>query len=235
MLYKIMFALLFPLYIFGSQEFPLYFIPDQTVNDTKIFTLKAEGMKQIPYAKMKGTRVDGSMISFDVAIDSEGFVMLDKKRMYFGGSYGMGEWLDIAIIPTDKKGNILNRMTAKGRFLPHPLTVTHEGRTIELQPSDSSGKVFLLKGQGFEPCEEVKLISRSCHEVLEGFIKAGIDGQVHTVYLTGVKGYREGSFEISLLGKKMSKPIVIQHYWGNLAFTPAEKYDSLKKLYPVGR
>jgi hypothetical protein len=78
---------------------------------------------------------------------------------------------------------------------------------LSVELMDPTGNVFRIRGEGFEPGEEVRTPHRSEDEVLDGITKtASPTGGFEFIMLPAVVGKTGGSASISATGQACSVP-----------------------------
>lgn len=97
---------------------------------------------------------------------------------------------------TDKKP------IALGEVVPFPAVGKDHECTVEAVILRPTASVTLLIGQGFVPGEEVKRVSSSRGEAVEGSSKADNDGRVLALDLPFIKGYEDGQTSYTYQGSK---------------------------------
>ena len=151
------------------------------------------------------------------------------------GNFGYGESVVFIVEPRDKKNKPLKKsnLSAIGALVPEPLEVKDsEGRKIEISGKDGTGNSFIVRITGFKPNERIKVRSCSCNECFTLNQKTDMKGTCKFFYNPGVKGFTQGPFELTLTDTDMNQ-LKIQHYWGRIAYTPKQDYDSLKERFGI--
>jgi hypothetical protein len=124
--------------------------------------------------------------------------------------FSKGEPYEVALISSDQS------VKAFGKVIPVPIEVT-EGRChLSVEIVSPKGDSFAIRGDGFEPDEEVTTTSRSGGEVLEDKTRVSARGTFLTVIFPGVIGKQADLASFTASGK-FCKPMV-RYDWGPSAF-----------------
>lgn len=221
----------------GLRVVPITLEPFESGGKNQLYTMKATDLPRSSYGIFKTTKVDGKSTSSPIYLNEDGKVMTGdsiKTRLVFGGVFGYGEWLNIEITPSSKEGKPLknNKMLGMHHFVPSPLqAIDNAGHKLTIEPIDQTGCHFRCMLSGFKPGEKIKITSRSYEEEIEGTIPIDENGEAQWLSSPAVVGKAQGPFEITVQDKNM-KPLVLQHYWGKIAFTPTDQYQKVYEKYP---
>lgn len=202
--------------------------------DAKLYTLQVPDFPPESIVKVTIVRLDGVSQEVIVNISSDGTLVTDKGgKSYFGmGGFGYGEPLLIAIQPCPRIGWVQKKRKKEVRefFVPNPLEdKDSQGHKAWIMTKDITGNIFYLKLEGYKPFEKVHFQSRSCDENLDFHVKTEADGTALISYAPGVIGHVEGPFKLILQGDDST--LSLQHYWGKIALTPADRYPALKNKF----
>ena len=161
---------------------------------------------EAPIIAIQGVRIDESGTlrcgsSKDCPTGHEGDVLLLRVT-------GMiGQPRRFVLTGSDKKP------IALGEAVPFPAIGTVSQCTVEAVLLRTNASVVLLIGQGFVPGEDVKRISKSSGETIEGNSKADSNGRVLSLVLPFVKGYDHGQASYTYQGAKCSPNTAFN--WGS--------------------
>lgn len=204
--------------------------------DARLYSLQVSDFPADIKVKIKLIRLD-ALFQQAIARTSSDGTLVDakgKKALIGLGLYGYGEPITISIQPYSCKGRMkkYRKMEVKDIYIPNPLEVKDaQGHKASIIAADVAGKTFLLMLEGYKPFERVHALSRSCEENLDFFVKTEANGAAVISYAPAVIGKIEGPFELTLQGDDSS--LSLQHYWGEITFTPPEKYPALKSKFPT--
>lgn len=176
-------------------------------------------------------RMDGEFIDLPVFIDKKGIIRTSDRTddAIIGMDGGYGERFKVLLVISEKKDF---KPIAKCVIIPFPRIVQDDrGHKIELQAITSNGEHFSITGSGFRPNEQITMQSRSCNESLTFYLKTDEHGKFFFGFNPAVIGKTEGPFEVTFLAEDM-KPMKMRHYWGKVAFSPPNKYKTLKNKLP---
>lgn len=176
-------------------------------------------------------RMDEDFIDMPVFIDKEGIIRTSDgiNDAIIGMDGGYGERFKVLLVVPEKKDF---KPIAKCVIIPFPRIVQDDGgHKIELQAITSDGEHFSITGSGFKSNGQITLKSRSCNESLTSPLKVDEEGKFFICLSPAVIGKTEGPFEVTFLAEDM-KPMKMRHYWGKVAFSPPNKYKTLKNKLP---
>lgn len=149
----------------------------------------------------------------DARIDQNGVVIFKDRLMPFcvqAQNVGPGEPIFIHLISNDR------REIASTKIVPHPISTQAHGYKFSIEMGDAFSMFFCYQAAGYEPCEEIILISRSASEVLKHNIKADVNGVVEGLISPAVIGADLGIAKLELIGKKGS--VSLEYHWGPVMF-----------------
>ena len=106
---------------------------------------------------------------------------------------------------------------ASARTVPNPIEVHGQDEcALFIIIGDSTGEIFLVEGEGFEPNEEIEFTSVSEGETLPSTISAESDGSFENILLPAVIGKDSGNASIAAKGMKCD--LYLEYSWGAAAF-----------------
>jgi len=121
------------------------------------------------------------------------------------GHSAKGEAFEFAAVNNDKT------IVVFWKFIPAPIEVLQGRYRLWVELKSPDGKVFLAWGEGFEPNEEIDIVSTSDSEILSSKGKADADGRVMVALLPSVVGKTAGLASITLKGK--AGEIKVSYEW----------------------
>ncbi len=104
---------------------------------------------------------------------------------------------------------------AYGKMILYPIEAKQGSSRIWVELGASTGDLFVIYGEGFEPNEELEATSTSDGEVLKGKNKADGKGQLITVLLPAVVGKQSGLVTYTIVGK--AGTLTVSFEWGSPA------------------
>ena len=214
-------------------------VDDPGIEITKYYTMRLPSGRIQGPVLVKVKLSNNSFLDFPLYVGNDGFVKgNDTMSNYlWGTSAGYGESFEVLIVPTIPGGSITKgvKPLGKGTFIPFPLIVKDDqGHSIEVVAKGGEGHYFKVIGKGFAPKESIIFLSRSIDEVLSNFLFADENGNVEMGYAPAVIGEREGPFSITFRTEKMA-PLILNHYWGRIAFSTPKKYRALADKFPKSK
>lgn len=123
--------------------------------------------------------------------------------------YRRGEWFELRLLSTD------GLVRGMSRFYPFPIQGEDLGCRVWLALASDDGDAFDVFGEGFEPGEEVKTISISNGEVLDGKQIVAPDGTTSPTYLFPATRRRKQQASYEVIGR--SCHVVVKYDWGRPA------------------
>lgn len=183
----------------------------------RIVNLKAEGLPKYHAFYLHQIRADGSSSApLRLRVDKNGRVMCftDEKSMLLENHLiflgGFQEHEPIHFVITSEKNHIYLGTTVYPRLKE---VVSEHGAKLNIEPMDSLGTFFLIRGEGFEPNETIELSSTSCDEKMS--IPAPVDGQ-GALFIScnpKVTGQMGGDAEIEVQ-RQNGETLVLGYQWG---------------------
>jgi hypothetical protein len=122
------------------------------------------------------------------------------------GHFAKGEAFEYAAVNSDKTIVIF------WKLIPAPIEIVQGMYRLWVELKSPDGKLFMAWGEGFEPNEEIDIVSTSDSEIVSGKQKADADGRVMVVLLPSVIGKTSGLASITLKGK--AGEISLSYEWG---------------------
>lgn len=132
------------------------------------------------------------------------------EQIVFGtGPIYKGEPLEPALVAEDGSGQVAMRI------VPAPIEASGAGGCrLRVELMDPTGNVFRIRGEGFEPGEEVRTPHRSEDEAMEDITEeTSPTGGFEFIMLPAVVGKTGGSASISATGQACSVP-ALPYKWG---------------------
>ena len=120
-----------------------------------------------------------------------------------------GESVDFALRAHDGSAG------AYTRVVPHPVQSSADGCTLSMVVTDPAFKSVLVSGSGFVPGEQVRTVSTSGKESVDGSATVGADGSLTpAIVMPAVKGSgRGGEAAYEVIGSKCT--VRLPYSWGN--------------------
>ena len=118
-----------------------------------------------------------------------------------------GEIYRLALISQDQQAKMFFSV------IPSPIRETQNGCSLEAVSLRLKNELVLIRGQGFEPYEEVTLESRSFEQTQTRADKVDGKGEYQLPMQPFVKGQGVGTMELKLAGAKCAP--VLKFQWGN--------------------
>ena len=118
-----------------------------------------------------------------------------------------GEIYRLALISQDQQAKMFFSV------IPSPIRETQNGCSLEAVSLRLKNELVLIRGQGFEPNEEVTLESKSFEQTQTRADKVDGKGEYQLPMQPFVKGQGAGTTEIKLAGAKCAP--VLKFQWGN--------------------
>jgi hypothetical protein len=122
------------------------------------------------------------------------------------GGFAKGVALHHALVSTDRE------VKTFAKFIPFPLEDEQGSCRVWLELVTRDGNIFVAQGEGFEPGEVVKTVSRSNGEVLRNEITATSDGLLPGVLLSPAAISRKHRASYSVTGRSCS--VSVNYKWG---------------------
>lgn len=158
-------------------------------------------------------RFDGTTLEIRTAeVNSAGTVALPDIALT---GYVKGEPLEVAIMSADKTVKAFAKVT------PFPIESTQGRCRLWLELASGDGMSFIARVEGFEPNEEVTVISQSDGETIETSRKLSTIGAANpTVLFPGVIGKEDGTARYTVVGRACN--VSVEYDWGRKAATRAQ-------------
>lgn len=140
------------------------------------------------------------MQTVQVVIDAEGKLYTpdgtELELMFPVNTVLPGDSFELGLISADR--------TERNFALITPVPIQDKGGSCRMTAAVAAplGTAYLLRGEGFEPGEEVKLASNSENEVQEGVLRANEKGKWTTLVLPVVQGKRKGKVRFEIAGAR---------------------------------
>lgn len=193
-----------------------------------VYVCKSEGSMKEVEALLIVERSNDQKEIITVYIDSEGVLKSRENHdetLAFCFYYGYGEPVTLHLLSCeDGKKAKTERSYAQYFFIPQPLMISgNSGVELHCVTIDTFGKMFGLGMFGLSPNELVKFESISCNEILQFSVVSDAKGMINFILFPAVIGKANGPFQITA-SDSTSEPLVLKQYWGDLAFTPVDRY-----------
>jgi hypothetical protein len=222
-----------------SKVVPLNVEVSEKVENSTLYQLSVEDFPTSTMAILYLTRMDNTWDRWFTYVNEKGEVMVvnDKgmARLILAGGFGYGETADLQLVPCDKKSIPIRNpavIAEKKGFAMNPLEVSDTaGHKIIIIAGDKRGFSFSYYITGFQPCEEICLIFNTCDQETKHITKVDNEGKFDGVTYPKVKERRQGPFAITVQAKNM-EPLILTHYWGELAFKCPYSYVPVSEKYP---
>ncbi len=188
-----------------------------SVGEGFTYRLQATGLPQGKTYRLELRRLDGRVGRMPIGtlrIDAAGRLVTERGfrlEQHALGTWGpvlKGEPLELALVAEDGSGQVV------ARIIPAPIEASGAGGCrLSIELMDPRGSAFRIKGEGFEPGEEVRTPHRSEDEVLDITKRASATGGFEFIVLPAVIGKTGGSASISATGRVCSVP-TLSYRWG---------------------
>ena len=180
------------------------------------YRLRATGLPGDKAYRLEVRRLDGGagrmpigtlhVDAADRLVTERGFRL--EQHVLGTGPVLRGEPLTLALVAEDGSGQ------AVARLVPAPIEARGAGGCrLSLELMESTGNTFAVRGEGFEPGEEVRVLDRSGDEIVEGKRRTSPSGGFELVMLPAVVGRTGGEASISAIGRTCSVP-ALPYGWG---------------------
>ena len=185
------------------------------------YRLQAAGLPPGKAFRLEVRRLDGQVGRMPIEtlhVDAAGQLVTERgfrleQHVLGTGPVLKGEPLEPALVAEDGSGEVVARM------VPAPIAASGVGGChLSIELADPTGNVFLLRGEGFEPREEVRTTSKSDGEVLPARTTASETGEIRLIVLPAVIGKAGGSASYSASGRVCT--VTLSYEWG-AAMEPA--------------
>lgn len=200
----------------------------------KLYNLRVKPLEAPTPAIMIIKKVDGTLIEQQIYVTSSGIIQkTEQQSLTWAASTGYGESLEMLILPTLENGEIIKnaKPLGKAEFIPFPLVAEDKkGHKMELVVVGKYGENFMLTLSGFAPKEKLFFESLSSGEMLSAPISVDEKGTITLSLAPAVIGKTEGPLTLTIKSDRM-QPLVINHYWGKIAYTTAKGYPALAKRF----
>jgi hypothetical protein len=127
-------------------------------------------------------------------------------------SFSKGEARVFALMTEDKS------IIAYGKVILYPIQAKQDSRRIWVELAATTGNLFIIYGEGFEPNEELNVTSNSTGEVVEYKGNANDNGRFTNVLLPAVAGKQSGLVTYTVVGK--AGTLTVSFEWGPPALLP---------------
>jgi hypothetical protein len=127
-------------------------------------------------------------------------------------SLAKGEAVVIALMTEDKS------IIAYGKVIPYPIQARQGNSRIWVELMASTGGLFSVYGDGFEPNEELEITSNSAGEVAKFKLKVDGNGRFTNLLLPAVVGKESGVVTYTVVGK--TGTLTVSFEWGPPALLP---------------
>lgn len=136
--------------------------------------------------------------------------LLLEKTKFRVHDFARGEPLEVAVVSDD------GRVKAFSKAIPFPIEARGEGRCrLWVELGVPLGQAFVIQGEGFEPHEKVKVVSKSEEETIESNDDISADGRFLVVMAPAVKGKDSGVATYTASGKRCK--LTVNYQWGRPA------------------
>lgn len=123
------------------------------------------------------------------------------------GRYHKGEPLNLAVVSTDGAVKVF------ASAYPFPIQARDGNCSLTVELEDTSGNMFVIRGDGFEPGETVK--TSSTWEPEAGSQHASPEGKFHAAIRPAMKGKGSGSATFTAVGNSCHPSVSFE--WGKAA------------------
>ena len=156
------------------------------------------------------TRAEADVVAPKVWIGAEGVCAVRDQckgsliRLSFNTA--KAEPHRVMLVSKDGKHHVV------GMVIPDPINATDQGCSLEVVRLGPKFELALIRGKGFKPKEQVKFVSNSAGEQIDGIRDVNDDGTLRLVLAPFVKGKDTGTDEVTVKGSNCSP--VISYKWG---------------------
>ncbi|MDD1622589.1 MAG: hypothetical protein LUQ11_14020 [Methylococcaceae bacterium] len=143
-------------------------------------------------------------------IDGSGRILQDDgaEREYVLKKMLEGESIEIALISSDKSKKAFVEIT------PFPIIAQGEGNCrLSVKPLSAEGQAFQIKGEGFVPKQELKVVAKSNGELGEFPVNGTDDGVFGIVVAPAVLGKSGGGASVTVADTTCSA--TVRYKWGD--------------------
>lgn len=193
-----------------------------------VYSFKCIGTEKNIDALFSLELMDGRKTNMKVHIDDDGRLCLrEQERRMFTMAHGCGYGESVIFHVESREYSIATKepiFYAKRKFIPHPLIVKNKSSvSMSCEPLDVEGKSFEISLIGLLPNESVNFESSSMGKKLSFSNVSDENGEISIKYFPSIAGKSRGSFHLTASNSRI-EPLVINHYWGDQAFTTPIKY-----------
>jgi hypothetical protein len=181
------------------------------------YRLQATGLPQGKTYRLELRRLGGQVGQMPIGtlrVDAAGGLVtergfrLEQHALGTGGPVLKGEPLELALVAEDGSGQVV------ARIIPAPIEARGTGDCrLSVELMEPTGKIFMIRGEGFDPGEEVRLLDISEDEVMGDSKRISSTGRFELVILPAVVGKAGGEASISAIGRACSVP-ALPYKWG---------------------
>jgi hypothetical protein len=151
----------------------------------------------------------------EISIGDKGYLIQSGKSTPLSiscYSFSKGEARVFALMTEDKS------IIAYGKVILYPIQAQQSNSRIWVELMATTGTLFTVYGDGFEPNEELEVTSNSSGEVAKFKIIADVNGRFTNILLPAVVGQQSGSVTYTVIGK--AGTLTVSFDWGPPALLP---------------
>jgi hypothetical protein len=127
-------------------------------------------------------------------------------------SFSKGEARVFALMTADKS------IIAYGKVILYPIQAQQSKSRIWVELLSTTGTLFAVYGDGFQPNEELQVTSNSTGEIAKFKIIVDVDGKFTNMLLPAVVGKQSGSVTYTVVG--IAGTLIVSFDWGPPALLP---------------
>jgi hypothetical protein len=161
------------------------------------------------WSKKLGQNSPTQLSPLEMNITSEGSIVPKGSTTPISltfDSFAKGEARIIALMTEDKS------IISYGKVVMYPIQAKQGNSRIWAELMSSSGELFAIYGEGFEPNEELNATSNSEGEVIKTTFKVDGNGRFTNALLPAVKGKQSGLVIYTVVGKAGN--LTLSFEWG---------------------
>ena len=180
------------------------------------YRLQATGLPGDKTFRLEVRRVGGEVGRMPIGalhLDAAGRLVTERnvrleQHVLGTGPVFKGEPLELALVAEDGSGQVV------ARVVPAPIEARGIGDCrLSVELMEPTGKIFMIRGEGFDPGEDVRLLDISENEVMGDSKRISSTGRFELVILPAVVGKAGGEASISAIGRACSVP-ALPYKWG---------------------
>jgi len=176
------------------------------------YKFRVEGLPNDKIYSLWTKGIDGRTIEIykPLHIDDSGRVLQEDgaEREYVLSNMLEGETIEFALISSDRSKKAFVEIT------PFPIVVQGKGNCrLSVKLQSKNGEVFLIKGEGFVPKQELKVVAKSDKELIEYPFKGTDDGAFVHIVAPAVSGKSGGEASETVTDGKCS--VTVRYKWGD--------------------